>query len=229
MIEQIDAENGVQIKVFGATITAYRNGNAQVQGKQRKVYEEMLESGGQKKVNGSKRLRSSSPAAIVSNYSGKGPWTNTQQAPSLKKVFIVHGHDETSLLELQHVLSKNGYDPIVLSEEMDGGDTIIEKLERVFSQGHDICAAVVLATPDDIYNDGAVARCRPNVELELGFVIARLTRKKLVYLRRSVLDTVTFTLPSDVQGVVYKAFNAGKLRDIQGKILKDLAKMTASH
>jgi predicted nucleotide-binding protein len=98
---------------------------------------------------------------------------------------------------------------------------------KEFKSGHSIAAAVVLATPDDNYtdNDGtAVARCRPNVNIETGFVIAHLTRKKLVYLRKNVLENVNFILPSNVQGVVYSPFT--KLTEVEHKILKELEHIT---
>jgi hypothetical protein len=40
-------------------------------------------------------------------------------------------------------------------------------------------------------------------ELQVGFVIVRLTRKKLVYLRTAVLEGVDFVLPFDIKGVIY--------------------------
>lgn len=142
-----------------------------------------------------------------------------------KKIFIVHGHDLQSLNQLQNCLRQSKiYDPIVLNEEdNNGADTIIEKLERIFSES-EISAAIVLATPDDRYNNNTIARCRPNVELELGFVMARLTRRKVVFLRKEVEATMQFILPSDISGVVYTPFQ--QLNTIGTTILRALETTT---
>lgn len=226
IIERKDVQNGVQIKLATATITLYRNGNAQVQGAEKEAIEDILHA----KVYGVPGISN----IVTRNSIAEGKQSsNVFSLPVIststdhrKEVFIVHGHDRTTLLELQNFLYRNNYRPIVLSEENDGGDTIIEKLERVFGPDHNIAAAIVLATPDDKYNNGTVARCRPNVELELGFVIARLTRRKLVYLRTNVLEGVNFILPSDVQGVIYQPFIS--LESVKHKILQELQHITTA-
>lgn len=233
-----EVQDGVQLKVSGGTITAYKTGTVVVQGEKKKYLEDVLNG---KAQNGDAGMFSSFGQtafndATEAKVSGESPAvhaTAPQPAPAVhKNVFIVHGHDRSTLLELQNFLYRNGYNPIVLGEQTDGGDTIIEKLERMFER-NDIAAAIVIATPDDIYEHPKpnmqytqVARCRPNVELELGFVIAHLTRRKLVYLRKSVLENVEFILPSDVSGVVYQQFS--QFNQVEFKILNELAFITST-
>jgi predicted nucleotide-binding protein len=47
-----------------------------------------------------------------------------------KKVFIVHGHDETPKLILSNFLYGKGLAPIILHELPNKGRTIIEKLKK---------------------------------------------------------------------------------------------------
>lgn len=141
-----------------------------------------------------------------------------------KNVFIVHGHDTLSRLQLTNFLHNNNYHPIVLSDQIDGGATIIEKLEREFNNSF-VSACIVLATPDDTYNGDTIARCRPNVELELGYAIARLGRRKLLVLKKTVPATMSFIYPSDIQGLVYTSFDA--INQVEHKILTELNNITA--
>jgi len=64
-----------------------------------------------------------------------------------KNVFIVHGRDEKSKLELARMLEQLGLRPVILSEQPDKGRTIIEKLEE---ETIDVGYAFVILTPDDI-------------------------------------------------------------------------------
>ncbi len=205
--EIIKIANGVQIKLTNkkAVITCYTNGNSIVQGRDAGEIEDILNS-----VKPSATYDYDATTTITSPVSSNNNCAETKDfnncvvsassapaPPPLAnpKVFIVHGHNKDVLEELQIFLFRSNYTPIVLAEERDGGDTIIERLERVFCG--DIFAAIVLATPDDMYNNDTIARCRSNVDLELGFVIARLSRRKLVLLKSKVDDTVNFVLPSD--------------------------------
>lgn len=124
-----------------------------------------------------------------------------------KKVFIVHGRDNTALLETEVLLRKVGLDPIVLSRMANGGLTLIEKFEKYA----DVKYAVVLLTPDDI---GALSenvpleslnyqfRARQNVIFELGFFYGKLGRSNVCCLHKSGME-----LPTDISGIAYIPFN----------------------
>lgn len=115
-----------------------------------------------------------------------------------KKVFVVHGRDEAAKEKVARYLAFIGFDPIILHEQANEGQTIIEKFER----HGDVGFAVVLLTPDDVggAKDGELApRARQNVVLELGYFMGRLTRARVCALKSGDLE-----LPTDFAGVVYE-------------------------
>lgn len=119
-----------------------------------------------------------------------------------KKVFIIHGHDDTRLLELEKMLKDDfKLTPIILKDQPDGGaSTIIEKFELYAPQ----CVfAIALFTPDDqVEKDGKVyLQARPNVIYELGWFSAKLSRKKVMLVLKD--GTNIFT---DFQGIIQKRF-----------------------
>jgi len=133
---------------------------------------------------------------------------STAVRPFGDKVFIVHGHDETTKQSVARFLEKLDLDVVILHEHPDEGKTIIEKLESHSSEV-DIGYAVVLLTPDDMGmsksntgKDGADSslspRARQNVVFELGYFISRLGRKRV---RALYVEGVE--LPSDYKGVLY--------------------------
>ena len=62
------------------------------------------------------------------------------------RVFIVHGHDEGAKHATVRFVEQIDLRPIVLSEQLDRGDTIIENFERYSN----VPCAIVLLTPDDL-------------------------------------------------------------------------------
>lgn len=131
---------GMQLKVDGGSIIAYETGNAIVQGKEQKAIEAALD------VAQRSKNTTSSVFHPDSNVSGvKSGNVNQQKAQALyaapallarKRVLIVYGHERPTLLAPSNFIFRNNYDPVVLSEEVDDGDTITEKLERVFQSNH---------------------------------------------------------------------------------------------
>ena len=55
---------------------------------------------------------------------------NTNSPSKSNKVFIVHGHNRALRTEVKNVLLEIGLKPVVLSEQANGGKTIIEKFEE---------------------------------------------------------------------------------------------------
>jgi len=146
-----------------------------------------------------------------------------QAAHTSNKVFIVHGHDAEAKNELEIFVREIGLDPIVLHRQPDEGQTIIEKFEKHSDVGY----AFVILTPDDIaYSavedelaDGVRQkewRARQNVILELGFFIGRLGRSRVCCLFRKPV-----TLPSDINGVLYKPFERS-IEEAAYSIIKEL-------
>ena len=128
-----------------------------------------------------------------------------------RKVFIVHGRDEAMRKDVQGTLNRFGIEGIVLSEEMNRGQTIIEKFDR---EARECSYAVVLFSPDDVGGLKAAGRAVPqllprarqNVVVELGYFVALLGRENVF-----VLVSGRIEQPSDFHGVVYQDYDkAGK-------------------
>jgi len=125
------------------------------------------------------------------------------------KVFVVHGRDNAAKDELSALLTEMGLEPIVLHRQADEGRTIIEKFEA----HADVGFAFILLTPDEVSyladeDKKADAhrvkefRARPNVIFEFGYFVGRLGRSRTCCLYRG-----NVTLPSDLDGLVYKRFD----------------------
>jgi Predicted nucleotide-binding protein containing TIR-like domain len=131
-----------------------------------------------------------------------------------RKVFLVHGHDESAKLAVARFLDKADFKPIILHEQPNGGKTIIEKFET----HADVGFAVVLMTPDDVggKKDGPSSpRARQNVILELGYFLGKLGRARVVVLKKDELE-----VPTDFVGVVYERFDENM--GWQQKLAKEL-------
>jgi predicted nucleotide-binding protein len=117
--------------------------------------------------------------------------------------FIVHGHDQRTLLELKDYLQNvlKWQPPIVLRDQPNGGRTIIEKFE---DYAHRVDCIFVLLTPDDtgraLTTDDEKRRSRQNVIFEAGFFYGSLGRLsgRIVLLYKGAVE-----LPSDISGVVW--------------------------
>lgn len=137
------------------------------------------------------------------DYLNSPPLTNEnkQSHKSLeRKAFIVHGHNEATKERTARFLEKLGFAAIILHEQVNGGKTIIEKLEHFTDVGF----GIVLYTPDDVgeelaNKDQLQPRARQNVVFEHGLLIGKLGRNRVFPL---VIDH-SVELPSDINGMVY--------------------------
>lgn len=120
-----------------------------------------------------------------------------------KKVFIVHGHNETVKQSVARTLETIGLTPIILAEQPDKGRTVIEKFEK---EGNDVGFAVVLLTADDKGRKNRArtmqSRARQNVVFEMGYFMALLGRERVMLLLQDGVEE-----PSDLKGVVYTALD----------------------
>ncbi len=126
-----------------------------------------------------------------------------------KKVFVVHGHDNTAREQLELVLHKLGLNPFVLANTGGGGQTIIEALEKETGPGPGRARfGIVLMTPDDVgyaKKDGpekSEPRARQNVVMEMGMLISAIGRQNVAILKKGHLE-----VPSNVDGIIYLSFN----------------------
>ncbi|EPJ91037.1 nucleotide-binding protein [Pseudomonas fragi] len=132
----------------------------------------------------------------------------------LRKVFVVHGHDEGAREMVARFLDKLDFEPIILHEQANRGGTVIEKIE---AHG-DVAFAVVLLTPDDegCVKDGIPEpRARQNVLLELGYFLGRLGRDKVCALKRGTVE-----IPSDFAGVVWEPMDGNGWKQALGRELE---------
>jgi predicted nucleotide-binding protein len=117
------------------------------------------------------------------------------------RVFIVHGHNDLIKTKVARFVERLGYEAVILHEQASKGMTIIEKIEA----NTDVGFAIVLYTPDDKGNSNNEAisgnlndRARQNVVFEHGYLVAKLTRARVVPLVSGKVE-----LPSDISGIVY--------------------------
>ncbi|MEN9572204.1 MAG: hypothetical protein RL514_59 [Verrucomicrobiota bacterium] len=121
-----------------------------------------------------------------------------------KRVFIVHGHNDSLKLAAARLVEKLGLVPVILHEQPNKGRTIIEK----FLDHSDVAFALVLLTDDDKGGpkasplDSYQFRARQNVILELGFFIGRLDRQRVAAIYQAGVE-----VPSDYSGVVFIPFD----------------------
>lgn len=144
-----------------------------------------------------------------------------QTTPAANPVFIVYGHDKSSLDALELMLRRFGLDPVILQALPVTGDTIIEKLEQYLGEHGNIGYACVLLTPDDeghrAGTDGEKKyRARQNVVLELGMVLAKLGRHRVAILHKQTIE-----LPSDIAGLIYLGF-AEHIEEIKSDLFRSL-------
>lgn len=140
-----------------------------------------------------------------------------------KKIFIVHGRDEVAKTSLEVFLHEIGLNPVVLHRQADQGQTVIEKIEA----NSDVGFAFILLTPDEVAYLSAEDvlpdaernkefRARPNVMFEFGYFIGKLGRSKVC-----CLYTGNVSIPSDLNGFIYKKYNSN-IDEVAYSIIKDL-------
>lgn len=140
------------------------------------------------------------PAGITKREAVEIREAETKRTPP-RDIFLVHGHDEARLYKVSHwVQTITGITPIILSEQINRGKTLIEKFEDASS---DSACAIVLMTPDDEARArrdtmaAFVGRARQNVIFELGYFYGKLKRENVIVLNFGV------ELPGDINGLVY--------------------------
>ena len=152
----------------------------------------------------------------LSTSSGDGK----AERPYSRRVFIVHGHDGELKNELARLLDRLQFEPVILHELADRGDTIFAKLTGEMS---DVGFAFVLLTPDDVGGSGPPSdtlkpRARQNVVFEHGLFVGHLRSDRVCAITKGEVE-----LPSDLHGVLYKPIHSGgSLATITFDIVKEL-------
>lgn len=107
-------------------------------------------------------------------------------------------------LAVERVLKRLGMRPIILNEQVNGGDTIFDKFEKNTNVGF----AVVLLSPDDVGYEKSNPkeprpRARQNVILELGYLTGKLGRSRVCVLKNGG----DLEIPTDILGVAYESYD----------------------
>lgn len=163
-----------------------------------------------RKLDGKAELLKSSQEKI-----NKKENENTKIQSKINEIFIVHGHDDHTKIDVARTIEKLGLNPIILSEQPNKGQTVIEKFELHSNVGF----AVILLTADDLgrvkTDDDDKYRARQNVILEMGYFIGKLGRSNVFPLYENGVE-----LPSDLHGVLYNQIDEGKTWKF--KLVKEL-------
>ena len=136
----------------------------------------------------------------ICDFEEEGINTNMgKNRTSNNKVFIVHGHDGELKEKVARRLEQQGIEAIILSEQVNRGRTIIEKLEAY----SDVNVAIILFTQDDL----GVAKeekgnekysARQNVVFEAGYFMGYLGRENIIMIADENVE-----IPGDLSGMVY--------------------------
>ena len=142
--------------------------------------------------------------------------------PASRRIFIVHGRSEAAdSLRNQMVtfLSKLEFEPIVLSDQAEGGRALPNKLDEEMS---DVEFAFVLLTPDDVgahksESDSRQPRARQNVIYEHGLFAGRLGLSRVCLVQFGKLE-----IPSDLAGIIPKNLNRASNCGVFDQLISEL-------
>ena len=136
----------------------------------------------------------------ICDFEEEGINTNMgKNRTSNNKVFIVHGHDGEPKEKVARRLEQQGIEAIILSEQVNRGRTIIEKLEAY----SDVNVAIILFTQDDLgvakeEKGNEKYRARQNVVFEAGYFMGYLGRENIIMIADENVE-----IPGDLSGMVY--------------------------
>lgn len=136
----------------------------------------------------------------ICDFEEEGINTNMgKNRTSNNKVFIVHGHDGELKEKVARRLEQQGIEAIILSEQVNRGRTIIEKLEAY----SDVNVAIILFTQDDLgvakeEKGNEKYRARQNVFFEAGYFMGYLGRENIIMIADENVE-----IPGDLSGMVY--------------------------
>ena len=155
-------------------------------------------------------------------HMNESPSQGTYSSPPRREIFIVHGHDSDAKDQLELCLHRLGLTPYAIMNNAGSGKTLIEALEGSIGKDFTSGYGIVLMTPDDrgyAVKDGPnaeEARARQNVILEMGMLLASLTRERMMVIIKGHLE-----IPSDIDGLIRVHYN-GHIKEVASKIAQNL-------
>lgn len=130
-----------------------------------------------------------------------------------RRIFISHGRSQEWMIVRDYISRTLKIDTLELASEVNGGKTIIEKLER----DTDKCGfAVVIMNGDDKDAEGN-SRVRENVMYEIGWFHARYGRENVYLLREEGAS-----IPTNMSGIVYESFPKGIIQATFAKLREEI-------
>ncbi|WP_322941349.1 nucleotide-binding protein [Mycoplasmopsis cynos] len=136
-----------------------------------------------------------------------------------KSIYIVHGRDRESLLELQLFLTNLNLKPIISKEREAGGLSILDGVIRDIKE---TSFAFVLLTPDDLGYQKSLGmetkkyRARQNVIFEMGVLYGKMKKDRIMLLVKDEIE-----IPTDINGMIYKKYN-NEIKEIESDIIQEL-------
>lgn len=122
-----------------------------------------------------------------------------------KRVFIVHGHNESVLNVVAKYIKDIGLHPVILKRLARNG---IESILNQINENANVMCAVLLFTAYDLGKENSPEeqlrnRARQNVVFEAGFFLGKLGKEKVLMMAEKNLE-----LPSDLGGCRYIQIDA---------------------
>lgn len=148
-------------------------------------------------------------------------FTDYVEPPTGKKILIIYGRDEARWRELRDLLEKKfEQKTVVLEDEVDAGDSVIQKFVKYASQG---CYAFVLLIGDDVVtkDNEMLYQARPNVLFELGWFYGRFGPDRV-----SIIRQTGTSIPSDLAGIVYMEYTK-QVKEVANSIENELRRIGA--
>jgi predicted nucleotide-binding protein len=140
--------------------------------------------------------------SVLAEVGQTGSRSYASATPLTKKVFIVHGHDDTNWLWMRHILTEPPYkgygiEPIIIREQAGQSKPILQKFEDAAAESS---YAICIFTPDDMVqvkkDTSQHEQARPNVIFETGWFVGRLGPSRVLLLVKQGTQ-----LHSDFDGV----------------------------
>jgi predicted nucleotide-binding protein len=171
-------------------------------------------------------------ATTIAQEARREKRANTSKSQAPDSVFLVHGHDNAALSDMEQYLTELGVKSFILSR---AGGPAQSLLQKFFKSAADAQFAIVILSADDLgasciqYNAEGVGdralqfRARQNVILELGFFYGHLGWENVFVLYRPPEKVYpNFERPSDIEGAVFDLMDAsGAWRDSLAQKLVD--------
>lgn len=135
------------------------------------------------------------------------------------RVFLVHGRDLQARDRIVRILSELRTIPVFLEREASGGRTIIELVEAFTDVSY--CVALMNACDKGFYkNEPSLVRprARQNVVFEIGYIMGRLGRERILLLSDDI------EMPSDLTGLRWVTLSLPD-HEIKTAIVRDFQRL----